>query len=141
MNVPERFKGVSKPAPKDAQFYATEVEFAVMICPKPTAVEDEGEESGMVPESFELYQSYPNPFNSQTVIKYDLLKSCQVTLSIYNILGQKVRTLVSELQEPGPKSLNWNGKDEKGRDLASGIYFYQLKAGEVTRTRRMVLLK
>lgn len=118
----------------------TEVEYAIMICPKPAAVEEE-EEGSITPKDFELYQSYPNPFNNQTIIKYDLLKSCQVTLTIYNILGQKVKTLVKERQSAGSKTVSWDGKDEKNKDLASGIYFYQLKAGEVTQTKRMVLLK
>ena len=141
MNVPEKFKAITRPAPKGVQFVATEVEFAIMICPIPTAVEDQGEESAITPKDFDLYQSYPNPFNAQTVIKYDLLKPCRVTLAIYNILGQKMRTLVDGRQEAGTKTSNWDGKDQKGRDLASGIYFYQLEAGEVTQTKRMVLLK
>ncbi len=142
INVPKEFMAVTKAAPKDDVMvvYATEVEYAVMICPKPTAVEEE-EESGITPKDFELYQSYPNPFNNQTIIKYDLLKSCQVSLAIYNILGQKVKTLVNERQAAGSKTVGWDGKDEKNKDLASGIYFYQLKAGEVTQTKRMVLLK
>jgi hypothetical protein len=141
INVPKEFIAVTKSAPKDdVMVYYTEVEYAVMICPKPTAVEEE-EEGSITPKDFELYQSYPNPFNNQTIIKYDLLKSCQVTLTIYNILGQKVKTLANERQEAGSKIVNWDGKDEKGKDLASGIYFYQLKAGEVTQTKRMALLK
>jgi hypothetical protein len=142
INVPKEFISVTKSAPKDdVTVYYTEVEYAVMICPKPTAVEEEEEEGSVTPKDFELYQSYPNPFNNQTIIKYDLLKSCQVTLTIYNILGQEVKILVNQRQEAGPKTVSWDGKDEKGRDLASGIYFYQLKAGEVTQTKRMVLLK
>jgi hypothetical protein len=105
-----------------------------------TAVAEE-EETGITPEDFQLYQSYPNPFNNQTIIKYDLVKPCQVTLTIYNILGQKVNTLVNQRQEAGSKIISWDGKDEKGEDLATGIYFYQLKTGEVTHTKRMVLLK
>jgi hypothetical protein len=105
-----------------------------------TAVEEE-EETGITPRNFALHQSYPNPFNNQTVIKYDLVKPCQVTLTIYNILGQKVNTLVNQRQEVGPKIISWDGKDEKGKDLATGIYFYQLKAGDLTQTKRMVLLK
>jgi hypothetical protein len=149
INVPKEFIAVTKPAPKDdvAVVYATEVEYAIMICPKPTAVEEEEEESGITPKDFELYQSYPNPFNNQTIIKYDLLKPCQVSLTIYNILGQKVKTLVNERQEAGSKTVSWDGKDEKGKDMSSGIYFYQLstvsmgKVGEITQTNRMILLK
>ena len=105
-----------------------------------TAVKGE-EEEAISPKNFELCQSYPNPFNNETIIKYDLLKSCQVTLTIYNLLGQKVKTLVNQRQEAGSKMVSWDGRDGKGKDLASGIYFYQLKAGEVTQTKRMVLLK
>jgi hypothetical protein len=142
INVPKEFISVTRSAPKDdVTVYYTEVEYAVMICPKPTAVEEEEEEGGITPKDFELYQSYPNPFNNQTIIKYDLLKSCQVSLTIYNILGQKVKTLVEGYQVTGSKVVNWDGKDEKGKDLASGIYFYQLKAGEATQTKRMTLLK
>jgi hypothetical protein len=142
INVPKEFISVTRSAPKDdVTVYYTEVEYAVMICPKPTAVEEEEEEGGITPKDFELYQSYPNPFNNQTIIKYDLLKSCQVSLTIYNILGQKVKTLVEGYQVTGSKVVNWDGKDEKGKDLASGIYFYQLKAGEATQTKRMALLK
>jgi hypothetical protein len=140
LNVPDKFKSMTRPAPKGLQFSATEVEYAVMICPKTSGVEEE-EEGIITPKVFELYQSYPNPFNNQTIINYSLLKSCHVTLTIYNILGQKVKTLVDERQKTGPQTMNWDGKDEKGRDLTSGIYFYQLKAGEITQTKRMVLLK
>jgi hypothetical protein len=140
INVPKEFIAMTKPAPKDdVVVWHTEVEFAVMICPKSTAVEEE--EGGIPPKDFELYQSYPNPFNNQTVIRYDLLKSSQVTLTIYNILGQRVKTLVEGYQEAGSKSVSWDGKDARGKDLTSGIYFYQLKAGEFTQTKRMVLLK
>jgi hypothetical protein len=141
-NIPQRFIAYTRPAPKDDVIvWHTEVMAAIMICPKTTGVEDEGEESAITPKDFELYQSYPNPFNNQTIIKYDFLKPCQITLTIYNILGQKVKTLVEGYQEAGTKSINWDGKDEKGKDLASGIYFYQLRAGEVAQTKRMVLLK
>ncbi len=117
-----------------------EIEYAIMICPKPTAVED-GDESSIAPKAFQLYQSHPNPFNRQTIIKYNLLKSCDVTLTIYNVLGHKVKTLVKGHQGAGSRTVNWDGRDEKGREVASGIYFYQLRADQVTQTRRMILLK
>ena len=132
----------------------TVVEYAIMICPKPTAVEEE--EEVITPEDFQLFQNHPNPFNNETIIKYTLSKSCHVSLIIYNILGQKVKTLVTEYQKAGVKTASWDGKDEKGKDLGSGIYFYQLsagvnhtvhtagpvgKVGEITQTKRMLLLK
>ncbi len=114
------------------------VEYAIMFVEKPTLVE--GEE-GEVPRYFELRQSYPNPFNNHAVIKYSLSKTTDVSLVIYNILGQKVRTLVKNQRQNGDVSVIWDGKDGSGRDLSSGIYFYQLRAGQFTQTKRMVLLK
>jgi flagellar hook assembly protein FlgD len=111
----------------------------VMICPKPVAVEDE--ESSLTPKDFELHQNYPNPFNNETIIKFNLRKPAEVSLTIYNILGQKVRTLVEGRSNAGSQTLSWDGKDDKGNDLSSGIYFYRLKAGELTETKRLVLLK
>jgi hypothetical protein len=116
------------------------VEYAVMICSKSTAV-DEEEEDVSSPADFQLFQNHPNPFNSETTIKYTLFKSCPVSLVMYNILGQKVRTLVDQYQRPGAKTVSWDGKNEEGKDLPSGIYFYQLTAGQITQTKRMVLLK
>jgi len=117
----------------------TWVEYAIMICPKPSAVEDEGESAA--PTDFQLFQNQPNPFNAETVIRYHLKRLSLVTLNVYNILGERVVTLVREKQGAGTKTVNWNGKDEKGKNLASGVYFYELKIGELKQTRRMVLLK
>lgn len=114
------------------------VEYAVMILQKPTLVE---EEEAATPKQFELFQSYPNPFNNQTVIKYSLYKPTEVSLAIYNVLGQRVRTLVNETKQNGLVRVTWDGRDDEGNDLGSGIYFYRLKAGGVSETKRMVLLK
>jgi len=149
-----KFEGLNSQPGQEQYFHLYElsesvytvVEYAIMICPKTTEVEQE-EEGSITPKDFELYQSYPNPFNNQTLIKYDLLKPCPVSLTIYNILGQKVKTLVNQHQEAGSKIVSWDGKDEKGKDLSSGIYFYQLsttsigRIGEITQTKRMILLK
>jgi hypothetical protein len=139
-NVPQRFLAYTKPAPKDKLVeWHTEVEAAIMVCPKPSAVE--GEEDAFTPQDFELYQNYPNPFNNETIIKFSLAKPAQVSLTVYNILGQKVRTLVEGRLQAGSQTVKWDGKDGKGNDLSSGIYFYQLKRGELTQTKRLVLLK
>ncbi len=114
------------------------VEYAILILEKSTLVAEEEMET---PKYFELYQSFPNPFNNHTIIKYSLLKATDVSLVIYNILGQKVRTLVRKERQSGLKTVIWDGKDERGKDLSSGIYFYQLQTGKLTQTRRMVLLK
>jgi hypothetical protein len=97
------------------------------------------------PEDFSLTQNYPNPFNPKTGIKYTVgSKQSQiipVSLKVYNILGQLVATLVDEAKKPGSYEVIWDGKDYKGKDVASGIYFYQLKSGEFTQTKKMVLLR
>jgi photosystem II stability/assembly factor-like uncharacterized protein len=94
-----------------------------------------------IPKSFSVSQNYPNPFNPQTVIKYDLPEAGLVRITIYNLLGQKVRTLVDEDQETGYKSVNWDGKDDWGEEVATGIYFYKIKAGDFALVKKMVLLK
>ena len=94
-----------------------------------------------LPEGFSLSQNYPNPFNQQTVIKYTLPEDCHVKLTIYNILGHKVKTLVNEYQNAGCKITSWNSTDDKGNQVASGIYVYRMRAGEFTHTKKMTLFK
>lgn len=94
-----------------------------------------------VPQEFSLSQNYPNPFNPETEISYALPRDCQVKLTIYNIAGQKVRTLVDEHQVAGHKTIYWNGKDDKGNEVASGIYLYRIKAGNFSQSRKMMLVK
>jgi hypothetical protein len=93
------------------------------------------------PTTFALYQNCPNPFNPETQIKYDLPVAGHVNLAIYNVLGQKVRILVDEFQDAGRKSARWDGHDENGRDVASGIYFYKIKVENFEKIRKMVLIK
>ncbi|RMF66327.1 MAG: T9SS C-terminal target domain-containing protein [Calditrichaeota bacterium] len=106
-----------------------------------TSVGSQNGTSG-VPESFALFQNYPNPFNPETTIKYQLPEAAHLTVKIYNILGQEIRTLVDKQQPAGVYSVTWDGKDSLGRQVASGIYIYQVKAGEKFRSsRRMLMLK
>ena len=95
------------------------------------------------PREFALHQNFPNPFNPDTTIKYDLAESADVTLQIYNVLGQVVRTLVaSEAQSAGRYQIRWNGMDERGVPVSSGIYFYQIAAdGKFSDVRKLMLLK
>ncbi len=141
LNCPEEFIPYSRPAPEGTKdLYVTEVEYAVMICPTTSGVEDEGG-GGSTPRFFELDQNYPNPFNSQTIIKFNLQRPAEVTLTIFNVLGQRVRKLAEERMSAGAHSVAWDGKDEKGSDVSSGVYFYQIQAGEQSQTKRLVLLK
>jgi hypothetical protein len=102
---------------------------------------DEEEVSPVVPGRFELSQNYPNPFNPQTRILYQLPEAGAVTLVVYNVRGQAVCRLVDEVQEAGEHEVVWEGLDGAGRPVASGIYFYQLFAGQFAETRKMLLLK
>lgn len=95
-----------------------------------------------VPKEFSLSQNYPNPFNPETSIKFSLDKPSDVNVAVYNILGQKIRTLVSEKgMRTGVYETKWNGKDESGKSVASGMYLYRVVAGDKSETRKMMLLK
>jgi hypothetical protein len=96
---------------------------------------------GTVPDRFVLSQNYPNPFNPQTHIIYQLPRAGRVTLTIYNVMGQAVRHLVNETRAAGEHAVTWQGLDDAGRPVASGIYFYQLTAGQFVEIRKMLLLK
>ena len=95
------------------------------------------------PREFALHQNFPNPFNPDTTIKYDLAESSDVTLQIYNVLGQVVRTLVaSEAQNAGRYQIRWNGMDDRGVPVSSGVYFYQISAdGKFQQVQKLMLLK
>ena len=94
------------------------------------------------PTEFALHQNFPNPFNPQTNIPYDLAESGDVALRIYNLLGQEVRTLVRERQQAGRYTVQWSGMDDRGVSVSSGIYFYQVSvAGKFQDAKRLMLLK
>jgi hypothetical protein len=96
------------------------------------------------PTDYYLSQNHPNPFNPTTEIRYQIADSgipFHTTLSVYNILGQEVKILVDEVKEPGFYTITWDGKDESGLEVASGVYFYRLTTGEYSSTKRMVLMK
>ncbi|HXF49194.1 MAG TPA: T9SS type A sorting domain-containing protein [Verrucomicrobiae bacterium] len=93
------------------------------------------------PRSFELSQNYPNPFNGQTRILFTLQKSQPVTLTVYNLLGQPVRKLVDETRPAGKNEISWDGRDERGISVPSGIYLYKLNTTTEKQIRKMVLLK
>jgi hypothetical protein len=96
---------------------------------------------GPTPRTYALHQNYPNPFNAGTVISFDLEKSSDWTLKVYNLLGQTVRTFRSDGAEVGTVNVTWNGTDNNGRHVASGVYFYRVQAGTFTDTKKMTLLK
>ena len=91
--------------------------------------------------NYHLSQNYPNPFNPSTTIEYQLPNNSQVTLSVYNSLGQLVNTLVNEEKDAGYYQAVWNGNDNHGNQVASGIYFYRLQTGNFINTKKMILLR
>jgi immune inhibitor A len=103
----------------------------------PTGVENT---KSIIPMTFALRQNYPNPFNPSTTIKFDVPKSTHVTLSVYNILGALVTTLVDDECKAGSYSIRWNGQ-AKGGSVASGIYFTVIRAGDFRKTIKMLLMK
>ncbi|RLD15942.1 hypothetical protein DRI50_03050 [candidate division KSB1 bacterium] len=101
-----------------------------------------GDATKTLPTRFELKQNYPNPFNPTTMISFTLPQAAHVTLTVYDVLGQKVRTLIdNKLATAGTHFQKWNGKDDFGHKVASGIYFYKIKAGNFSAIRKMVLMK
>jgi hypothetical protein len=97
--------------------------------------------SAGVPTEYALSQNYPNPFNAQTTISYAIPQDSQVSMKLFNILGEEVRTLVDGHQKANTYQVTWDGKDADGRSVASGVYFCTLKAGEFSQTTKMVFLK
>lgn len=94
-----------------------------------------------VPNHFEFYQNHPNPFNPETEIRYQLPAATRVNLTIYNLLGQKIRSLVDKEQEAGFHFVHWDGTDEHGTSVASGMYLYAIGAGEFKQVKKMLLLR
>jgi hypothetical protein len=92
--------------------------------------------SYLLPASFVLYQNYPNPFNPSTKIKYSLPQSSKVTLKVFDVLGKEVAVLVDEVKSRGVYEINWNAES-----FPSGVYFYQIKAGDFIETKKMILMK
>jgi len=94
-----------------------------------------------IPEKYNLLQNYPNPFNPSTTISFDLPKISNVKIEIYNSLGQKIKTLLNSTLEPGNHKVVWNGRDDYGNNVSSGIYFYSLKSDNITISKKMMLIK
>ena len=95
----------------------------------------------LLPLGFSLATPYPNPFNPAVQIPYALPARAPVKLQVYNILGQQVQTLVNEMQDAGFYQLSWQGLNDQGEAVASGIYFIRLEAGALSKLQKVVLMK
>ena len=122
-------------------FYLDNIRIAASFADLPlnTAVVEEQDNGG--PQGFRLEQNYPNPFNSETVIRYGLPADGPVELAVFNTDGQHVATLVKGLRRAGNYALRWDGRDNRARTVASGIYIYRLRAGELMQTQKLTLLR
>ncbi len=110
----------------------------------PVVIEQTELSLAVIPEVYALSQNYPNPFNPETVIHYDLPVRSRVDISVFNLIGQKVATLVAVEMDAGSHSVVWNAKDSNGENLASGVYLYRMEAGgseTFVRTRKLILLR
>ena len=94
-----------------------------------------------LPQTFALEQNYPNPFNPETLIRYQLPEAARVRLVIYNTLGQRIRVLLDERQPPGYHSIRWDGKDERGRNVGTGVYLCRFQAGDFRQVIKMILVR
>jgi len=110
----------------------TDIEWLTAIFQEPVAV---------IPQAFILHQNYPNPFNPETKINFEVTQTVQVAINVFDILGQKVKTLVNNEFSSGSYTVDWDGRSENGSQLSSGVYIYQMRAGEFTQIRRMVMMK
>ncbi|MCJ7813751.1 T9SS type A sorting domain-containing protein, partial [bacterium] len=120
------FKGIFS----DLRIYSGDVE---------TKVEENT--SGAVPESFTLYQNYPNPFNASTKIYFDIPDRSMTTLTIYDIMGHEVKTLINEVKEKGRHQVVWNGDNNAGQNVSSGLYMYRLRSGDTIESHKMLLIR
>jgi len=109
------------------------------VSDQPVGVEDDID--SQIPLAFDLKQNYPNPFNPTAIIGYQIPQSNHVTLEVYNALGEKVRTLINQVQETGYYQIEWNGKNDAGSQLSSGIYLYRITAGNYVKVMKMILLR
>ena len=94
-----------------------------------------------VAEQFMLYQNYPNPFNPLTNMRYDLREEAFVKITIYDMFGNTVKTLIDGKKSSGFKSVQWNAKNNQGQPVSAGVYIYTIEAGKFGQTKKMILLK
>ena len=95
----------------------------------------------LIPEVYALNQNYPNPFNPSTQIRYALPEQSQVVLTVYDMLGRKVRTLVNDVQDAGYRTVMWNATSDMGTPVSAGMYIYTIRANEFYQVKKMILLK
>ena len=94
-----------------------------------------------IPTEYALFHNYPNPFNPITTLRYYLPRDINVIITIYDIMGKVVKTLINSPQNTGYKSIHWNATNNAGQPVSTGVYLYTIEAGEFKQTKKMILLK
>ena len=94
-----------------------------------------------IPDEFAIHQNYPNPFNPVTTLRYDLPEQGHVRITIYDMLGRDVKTLINEYQDPGYRSIIWDATNDYGKPVSAGMYLYQIQANNFLKTKKMILVK
>ena len=95
----------------------------------------------IIPTEYALFHNYPNPFNSITRLRYYIPEEINVKITIYDIMGKVVKTLINSSQNSGYKSIRWNATDNKGQPVGAGVYLYRIETGQFRQTKKMILLK
>ena len=121
--------------------YSKQNSYEIVENDENTSEDDAQTEQNKLPANYSLSPNYPNPFNPTTTFKYTLKEETKVTIKVYNILGKEIITLVNRTQPAGYQSITWNGTDHSGNPVPSGIYICQMKAGNFTKSQKMVLMK
>lgn len=125
----------------DSIFIQEDVAFKFIILPTSVEIIENFQNKKLRMDAYFLYPTYPNPFNSSTTLEFYLPKAQYAELNIFDILGRKVKNIISDKLDPGKHSKTWNGSDEKGNMVATGIYFVRMIAGEFKQSRKILLIK
>lgn len=142
------WQGDAGTEPKDVQFVlkatASEAVYFLKVtngCGTEGYIDPPYDFSDALGGAFTLDGSYPNPFSARTEIAFELSEAAHTTLTVYDVMGRKVATLVDRSMDAGPHAVAWNGHSDQGSKLASGVYFYRLSAGDVSQTKRVIIVR
>jgi hypothetical protein len=128
-------------SPYGSLVYTISIQEETVNLPPIPPIVSVNDRTAALPTDFHLFPNFPNPFNPSTTIRYSIVEPVNVSLKIYDVLGREIRTLINEVKTAGTYNSIWNGYDNSGNRVSSGIYFYRMEAGIFVDTRKMILLK
>ncbi|MDW7681140.1 MAG: T9SS type A sorting domain-containing protein, partial [bacterium] len=135
--LPFGYEGIAGPYSDSAQLFVTRI---ISWLQGESRIPSPKQSDGL-PRQFILEQNYPNPFNPTTKIRFALPKTSQVKICIFNLNGQKIKTLVNDTITAGVHEISWNGVDDQNQPVASGVYIYRLKAGDNKNSKKLLLIR